>query len=207
VFRDDDYMAALVCGVAAHLGLTVPADVAVLGSFDMTIARFSMPTITSLPGSGQAVGMTVIKLLADRITGKPAPVGLVFVATPPVAERESTGGSTERDDDMRKARDLIDRFACKGLTVGQLLRLSLSKKTLTKRFRAVFGLTPGQAIRSVRADGASERLSSTDFSMGRIADMCGFDEQSNFNRFFRRRVGCSPGQYRAPPSCRMASST
>lgn len=198
VFCDDDYVAALVCGVAAHLGLTVPADVAVLGYFDMTIARFSMPTISSLPGSGQAVGTTAIKLLADLLAGKPAPVGPVFVAAPPVAERESTGGSTERDDDMRKARDLIDRFACKGLTVDQLLsRLSLSQKTLNKRFRAVFGLTPGQAIRSVRADRARELLSSTDLSMGRIADMCGFDEQSNFNLFFRREVGCTPGQYRA----------
>jgi len=198
VFCDDDYVAALVCGVAAHLGLAVPDDMAVLGYFDMTIARFSTPTISSLPGSGQAVGKTAIKLLADLLAGDQPPNGPVLVAPPPVAERESTGGTTQRDDDMRKARDLIERFACKGLTVEQLLsRLSLSQKTLNKRFQAVFRMTPGEAIRATRAERACELLATTDLSMGRIADMCGFDEQSNFNLFFKREVGCTPGQYRA----------
>lgn len=197
LFCDDDYVAALVCCVAESIGLGVPADLAVLGYFDMMIARFTKPTISSLPGSGKLVGAMGASILADILSGLPPPTKPVFVAPPPVMERESTGGTTIRDDDMRKAHALIERFACAGLTVEQLLtRLSLSQKTLNKRFTAVYGVTPGEAIRSVRAQQAKTLLESTALSIGRIADMCGFEEQSNFNLFFKREVGCTPSEYR-----------
>lgn len=198
VFCDDDYVAALVCRVAEHVRLVVPGDLAVLGQFDMTIARFSVPTISSMPGSGEAIGAAGMKLLAGLLEGKPAPSAPVTVPPPDVVPRESTGGTTLRDDDIRRAHDMIERLACQGLTVEQLLtRVSMSQKTLNKRFEAVYGRTPGATIRHVRAERARELLTATDLSIGRIADMVGFDEPSNFNLFFKREVGCTPGEYRA----------
>ena len=86
---------------------------------------------------------------------------------------------------------------CEGLTVEQLLeRLALSQKTLNKRFAAVYGETPGAAIRRVRTERAKQWLATTDLSVARIATMCGFAEPSNFNLFFNRETGRTPTAYR-----------
>ena len=197
VFCDDDYVAALVCRVAEHVRLVVPEDLAVLGYFDMAIARFSVPTISSVPGSGQVVGSAGMRLLVMLLAGKPAPAKPTLVAPPAVVLRESTGGTTVRDDDIRRVHEMILKSACQGLTVDQLLsRVSMSQKTLNKRFEAVFGRTPGAAIRHVRAERAKELLATTELSVSRVSDLCGFDEPSNFNLFFKREVGCTPGHYR-----------
>ena len=82
-------------------------------------------------------------------------------------------------------------------TVEQLLeRFVISQKTLNKRFTAVYGHTPGAAIRRVRTEQAKRWLATTDLSIARIATMCGFGEPSNFNLFFKRETGCTPSKYR-----------
>ena len=198
VFCDDDYVAALVCRVAEHIRLVVPEDLAVLGYFDMAIARFSLPTISSVPGSGQVVGAAGMRMLTGILAGSLGPLKPILVSPPAVVARESTGGTTVRDDDIRRVHELILKSAYQGLTVDQLLsRVSMSQKTLNKRFAAVFGRTPGAAIRHVRAERAKELLATTELTVSRVSDMCGFEEPSNFNLFFKREVGCTPGQYRA----------
>ncbi len=197
VHCDDDYVGVLVCQVAEHLGLAVPDDVAVLGFFDLAIARFSRPTLSSIPAPGQLVGVAGMRLLSDLLHGSQPAAARAMVAPPPVAARESTSGTIVRDDDIRRARQLIEDFACQGLTVTQLLdRLALSQKTLNKRFVAVHGETPGAAIRRVRTERAKQWLAATDLSIARIAAMCGFGEPSNFNLFFKRETGCTPSEYR-----------
>ncbi len=194
---DDDYVGVLACRVAQHLGLVVPDDVAVLGFYDMVVARFSTPTLSSIPAPGQFVGAAGIQLLSDLLNGKRLPERQVLITPPPVAARESTNGSVHRGDDIRRAHQLIDQFACRGLRVLDLLeQLMISQKTLNKRFEAVYGEKPGAAIRRIRLERAQQWLATTELSIGRIAEMCGFSEPSNFNLFFRREAGCTPSAYR-----------
>jgi len=194
---DDDYVGVLVCRVAAHLGLTVPEEVAVLGTFDLALTRFSSPTLSSLPMPGQLVGAAGMRLMSAFLSGGPVDHTKVLVKPPPVASRESTACSIVRDDDIRRARRYIEELACQGLTVEQLLqRLDISQKTLNKRFAVVYGETPGQAIQRLKIERAKQWLGTTNLSITRIADMCGFGEPSNFDRFFRRAAGCTPSEYR-----------
>jgi len=195
---DDDYVGVLVCRVAEHLGLAVPADVAVLGFYDLAIARFSTPTLSSIPAPGQLVGSAGMRLPSDLLNGTQPTRTQLMVAPPPVVERESTGGTIVRDDDIRQAQRMIREHACERLTVTELVdRFAISQKTLNKRFSAVYGCTPGEAIRRVRAERARQWLATTDLSIARIAAMCGFGEPSNFNLFFKREIGCTPSEYRS----------
>jgi LacI family transcriptional regulator len=195
---DDDYTGVLVCRAAEHIGLSVPDDIAVLGLYDMAIARFSSPTLSSVPSSGQLVGAAAMQLLSNLLSGRRPIKTYVVVAPPPVIQRDSTGGVTVRDDDIRRAHQMIEQHACDGLTVGHLLdRLAISQKTLNKRYIAVHGCTPGEEIRRVRSERAKQWLLTTDLSISRIASMCGFGEPSNFNLFFKRETGCTPSEYRS----------
>jgi len=194
---DDDYVGVLVCRVAEHMGLSVPGDLAVLGFFDLAIARLSSPSLSSIPAPGQLVGAAGMQVLRAMLNGRRRIRRYTKVPPPPVAGRASTGGTVTPDDDIRQAHRMIQEHACEGLTVNELVdRLALSQKTLNKRFRAVYGCKPGQAIRRVRVERAKGWLSSTRLSISRIATMCGFREASNFAFFFRRETGRSPGEYR-----------
>ncbi|MEX0866606.1 MAG: AraC family transcriptional regulator [Pirellulales bacterium] len=139
-----------------------------------------------------------MQLLSNLLDGTQSAKAQVMVAPPPVAVRESTSGSIGLDDNMRRAHQMIQELACQGLTVTQLLaRLAISQKTLNKRFAAVYGRTPGEAIRQIRLERAKPWLTTTELFIGRIAEMCGFEEASNFNLFFKRETSCTPSQFRA----------
>ncbi len=192
IYCDDDYVGVLLAKVARHIGLAVPGDIFILGFFDLAIARFSAPTLSSIPAHGEMVGAAGIQLLDELLHGAPAPTKQVLIAPAPVIQRESTGGNAVINDGIRRARRLIEELACQGLSVSQLVEfLGISQKTLNKRFLAAYGMTPGAAIRQHRANRAKQLLVTTELSIARIAEMCGFEEPSNFNFFFNRDVGCA----------------
>jgi AraC-like DNA-binding protein len=43
---------------------------------------------------------------------------------------------------------------------------------------------------------AKRLLAHTAMSIGLISDRVGFDEATNFVKFFKRELGCSPGEFR-----------
>jgi AraC-like DNA-binding protein len=63
-------------------------------------------------------------------------------------------------------------------------------------FRAATGITPHQYLMRVRLLRAMDLLRDTSQPVTTIAYDAGWSDLSNFNRAFRRDVGCSPGEYR-----------
>jgi LacI family transcriptional regulator len=163
----------------------------------LLVARLVRPTLSSIPVPGQAVGAAGMRLMGRLLDGRRIRKKHVTVSPPPVVRRESTGGRVTRDADMERARQMIEQYACRGLTVEQLVdRLAVSQKTLNKHFLKAYGHLPGSAIRQVRLDRAKGWLDRTNLTVGRIADMCGFSEHTSFNFFFKRATGCTPSEYR-----------
>lgn len=57
---------------------------------------------------------------------------------------------------------------------------------------------PAKAFLSLRiALEAKRLLAHTAESVGALAGQLGFDEPTNFVKFFRREAGCTPGEFRA----------
>lgn len=197
IFCDDDYLGVMVCQVAKHLGLEVPGDVAVLGMLDTIAGKLATPTLSSIPQPGRLVGYEAMKLLTQLLQGGPAPTHPIPVECPRTIARESTIGRSQKGDEIQRLLNLINETACEGLTVNELLESStISQKTLNKRFVEAIGRTPGEEIRRVRCKTAKHWLTTTDLSITRIANICGFSEASKFNIFFKREAGCTPTQFR-----------
>lgn len=72
-----------------------------------------------------------------------------------------------------------------------------STKTLTRATNAVLGQTPKEIIDRRVAFAACRLLANTDISVSWIAYKLGFSEQSNFSKFFHRKVDMAPAAYRA----------
>ena len=73
---------------------------------------------------------------------------------------------------------------------------SLSISSLSHRFRAVTGVSVMEYLQSCRMAKAKQMLAETDSSIGGIVEKCGFSDDSNFSRTFKRVNGMSPTDFR-----------
>lgn len=72
----------------------------------------------------------------------------------------------------------------------------VSARTLTAHFRAEMGVTVNGYIQAERIREACYLLRHTGYSLSDIAFFLNFSSQSYFAQVFRRRMGCTPQQYR-----------
>jgi AraC-like DNA-binding protein len=83
------------------------------------------------------------------------------------------------------------------ITVSELARIAhLSVSQLQREFIRLFGMSPMDYLIRVRLLIARRRMEETDEPIGNIAVECGFHDQSHFTRYFRERIGMTPGDYR-----------
>lgn len=74
--------------------------------------------------------------------------------------------------------------------------LGCSEKTLGRTTLEISGMNAKTYLSQRIALEAKRLLVHTGLPVSVIADTLGFDESSNFVKFFRREVGCSPGDFR-----------
>ena len=71
-----------------------------------------------------------------------------------------------------------------------------SVRGLERAFDRDYGLSPQQYLRRLRMQTACQLLVSSGLALVRIADRCGFADQSHFTRDFRSLTGMTPRAYR-----------
>jgi transcriptional regulator GlxA family with amidase domain len=72
----------------------------------------------------------------------------------------------------------------------------MSRRTLEKQFAHLIGRSPLEEIQEIRFRRVRQLLLETDYVLPRIAELAGFEYQEYMVRFFKKRTGLSPGQYR-----------
>jgi AraC family transcriptional regulator, transcriptional activator FtrA len=107
-------------------------------------------------------------------------------------------------DPFRATLDWAVEHLDQPLTVESLARrAAMSQRTFARRFVAVTGTTPLQWLLRQRVLHAQRLLETTDESVDRVAERCGFGTAAGLRAHFQRHVGTSPSAYRAtfrPPT-------
>ena len=75
-------------------------------------------------------------------------------------------------------------------------RYHLSPYYLAHSFKRITGYSIKQYQLFCRISVARDLLSDSDLSVTQVALQCGFQDMSNFSRYFRRIMNCSPSDYR-----------
>ncbi|SMB21955.1 putative transcriptional regulator [Sterolibacterium denitrificans] len=137
------------------------------------------------------------------------PVATHFPEMRPIVEAQAEASlrALERKDDashdpaqalVRRTRELIAEYLARGTATAELIapQLALSTRTLNRRlaeagtsFRAL-----GETVRRQRAE---HLLANPAVSLAEISFMLGYQEQSTFQRAFKRWTGLTPGEFRA----------
>ena len=88
-------------------------------------------------------------------------------------------------------------FTDNGLSVTELAeRCGISEAYLRRLFGERYGVSPKEYAIRLRIDYAKRLLQSGQFSVGEVAQICGYAEPCHFSREFSKRVGVSPKEYK-----------
>jgi transcriptional regulator GlxA family with amidase domain len=83
-------------------------------------------------------------------------------------------------------------------SVGALARrAAMSPRNFARVFREEIGDTPARHIETLRVEAARRQLETTASSLDEVAEICGFGSAEVLRRTFFRRIGTTPGKYRA----------
>ena len=176
-----------VAAMAATLDVGTPRPV----DLAEPVARRQFAAIATnleLPGilPAAVVGLAIHTLLAEM-----------------VGAAQAGSESALGDEAVRRACELIERAYAEPLTLDDLARTAqASKSYLLKLFRQNLGTTPYDHLLRYRITRAKELLAETDYKVGKIASLVGFNSESNFSYRFSQMVGQSPRAYRE--SCPVA---
>jgi AraC-like DNA-binding protein len=121
-----------------------------------------------------------------------------------LAELERQDGLQRRRGHTRRQGELI-RAMCRAITyepagdysIDHLAsRLGCSRQHFARLFRQLKGCSTREFIIRIRIESAKGLLLASNYSVSRIADLCGFGDVYYFSRQFKQRTGMSPTHYR-----------
>jgi transcriptional regulator GlxA family with amidase domain len=153
--------------------------------------------------AGVTTGMDMALELVEQDHGKAVAVG---VAQALVIYRKRPGGQAQfsRFLEAERRQDrlgelqlwILDRLE-EDLPLERLAHAaSMSPRHFSRRFKAELGVTPAAYVARLRLEEARRRLESGAHSLKDVARTCGFADEQNLRRAFRRHVGVAPSEYR-----------
>lgn len=91
----------------------------------------------------------------------------------------------------------IERNIQAKITVAQLAgSVYLGESQFHQLFKELVGVTPHQYVLQRRIEIAQKLIDQGQYSLGQVADLTGFSNQSTFNHSFSRLLGMSPSRYK-----------
>lgn len=196
LFAANDFAAEYALSSCQLAGIRVPDDIAVIGvDNDIAVCENAFVPLSSIEPDFRESGRIAATLLEKLIAGK-KPERQTFGSSRFV--RRASSCLTKRSDfTVRKAMEQIRNEACKGLKAHDVIRsMRCPRRTAEMRFRAATGMSVLEAIDEIRFEHALALLRKKSMPIADIAASCSFSNEIMFRRFFRKRAGVSPREWR-----------
>lgn len=114
-----------------------------------------------------------------------------------VHEKEKTNRKHHDTDDVQAAITYMENNYSQPITIEDMVRnLHVSKYHFIRRFSRIMGVAPYSYLTNYRINISKTLLRSTDRTVSKIAESCGFIDTSNFITHFKKHTGQTPLQYR-----------
>lgn len=102
---------------------------------------------------------------------------------------------------MLQLKQHIDDHLSQHLDLAECTKITyLSISQTIRNFRAAYGVTPYEYLNQRRISTAKLLLTNSALSIEEIAAQTGFPDRNYFSKYFKRKVGMSPRQFRESPS-------
>ena len=112
-------------------------------------------------------------------------------------DAEKAEQASLRDPRLAELKKYMGDTPTKIFTVAELAEhLHISTRQLGNVIHADLGITAKEFIDTEKANQARDLLLGTEMNLQEISERLGFSDHNNFNRFFKRMEGMSPGLFR-----------
>lgn len=152
-------------------------------AFEEAFARMATEYAEGLPFSEEACDLLLQQLLIALYRQHPA----LFAANDASERAEIV-----RQIQCRFAENCEEKYSLGALAA----EYHLSPYYLAHVFKAITGYSLMVHLQSCRIAAAKKYLTETQMRIGEIVEACGFSDNSNFSRTFRRQTGLSPKAFR-----------
>ncbi|SHT60238.1 MmsAB operon regulatory protein [Mycobacteroides abscessus subsp. abscessus] len=107
------------------------------------------------------------------------------------------GRFENKKDAMLSALEYLKVHYAEELVIGELAeRIGMKRRRFSYLFEQLTGLSPIEYLTEYRISQAKELLTSTDFSVAKIAEKVGYMDSFYFSRVFKKNTNISPSMYR-----------
>lgn len=187
-----------VAAMARRAALRVPEDVAVVGfGDDELVCELASPPLSSVKVPSERIGYEAAAMLERLIAGGSARAEAAALPPIGVVARASSDLLPFADPVLAAALRFIRQHAHEAIGVADVLKeVSVSRRSLERRFRETIHRSPLDEITRARIQRARELLGGTDLAMPAVARGAGFANHQWFSTVFRRETGMAPMAYR-----------
>ncbi|MBQ9735944.1 MAG: helix-turn-helix transcriptional regulator [Clostridia bacterium] len=115
-----------------------------------------------------------------------------------ISERYVRGIDSVSYAKVLPAKEYIDKNYDKSISIDMLANLSdMSPTNFRRLFLLVFGKTAMAYKNGLLLLHACDLLADNVYTVGEVADRCGFRDTTYFSRFFKKHIGITPTEYKA----------
>ena len=196
----NDNTAILAMEAAKLANINIPRDLAFMGIDDAgTLCETSYPPLTSIRIDFRESGYVAASLLDKAIQTRPRRLReSVLITSVATINRESTAPQRAPTSTIaRKAFNYIHSANLTTLSVKDtILMTGGSRRNVEKLFRATYGRSLLEEIKTLRIDRAILLLSQTNMKVSSVAAECGYKTPAQLQRMFRKATGFALDAYR-----------
>jgi LacI family transcriptional regulator len=197
IFCCNDAWAHRLLSAARQHEIRVPEQVAVLGVDDDELLNMvgSCP-LSSIAIPAAKVGYEAARLLEEALKGTPAPP-MTKLAPLCVVPRATTDVTCVDDPHVAEGLQFIKANCARPIQVDDVVEhLSISRRSLERRFLQTIGHSVGSEIRRAHVERAKQLLIATTLSIEEVAAASGFTSATLLGVVFRKHAGESPTEFR-----------
>lgn len=189
-----------VVEACAMASLRIPEDVAVVSVGNIeSVCKLSEPTLTSIDNNRHRQGYEAAALLDRLMDGAPPPTVPLRIPPGHVEIRESTDVFAVDDEKLRAALQFMrEHFRDPNLSVEDIVKASgTSRRHLYLIFEHHWPRPIADTLAEFRVMEAQRLLATTQEKQYSVAVQSGFSSGSQMSRAFTKRLGITPGEFRA----------
>ena len=198
IYVERDLMCRFLIDLCREKGLSVPHDVAIIGTGNEDVICASPPpTLSSIDLNYTQVGRQAAALLDRLMDGQEPPTQPQLVAPAALIPRQSTDSYAVSDPTVARALRFIAEHGHEAINVDDVaVAAHASRRSLQRRFQEATQRSITDEITRLRTERSKRRLVETDELLKNVAADSGFSNLNHFYRTFVRIEGISPKEYR-----------
>lgn len=198
IFAVHDPLGRFLCSTCQQMGIVVPEQVAVVGANnDELVCGLSHPMLSSVAIPWDAMGALVGEAMQSLLDGESPPLEPILVPPCGVVMRHSANHLAVDDPQLRRAMSYLSERIQDPISIGQMCdELLVARRSLERKFKEFYRCTPWEMLCRLRVARAKQLLAQTNHSIGRISELCGFNDAERMAVVFKRATGKSPSSFR-----------